>query len=756
MAHITLSGVLLDPTGEFAVGDKVRFTHKSTTGETIMGAISVLNVPPNGAYSIDLEYGLVFVEYMDYRRGQWCNLGVATVNGTNPATSIPELLNALVPVSSAELIEFQAILADCVTAQTAAELAETAAELAETNAAQSAVDAENSAQSIDVDNLIQVFDTVTEYQASTDVYNVGKLIRLKDRGALFEIIAGTGTADGYGIIGNTNTTQSAVYNEDVISVKGYGAVGDGVTDDTLAIQAIFDDPSNLADTAFFFPNGVYLVTEIVIRDKQRIVVHGDGAVLMGAASTPLDCLLRLHNVSRSRFSGLKYYGEKDGDSNAGNYTCAIHITSNSTRADLPWLGASPSNQNWIMDGECVKFKAGIVSGNHLGESPQHREAQDSNYVSRFYFRSVMQPYYGNGLNTGIFFAETDFTPQQFSASSSWWDDNESFIARNDEGRAVFSACIFQKAVQGGWTFYGKDIKIAGGSQWESGAPNYITGDFSVSEAHRGYCVGLLEPMWQVAPGTEGTLTISGSEWRRINTDGTKDDTPVLFGTAEGSNKYKVNIKDSILSEWYFNPTVATSTTRQLFRGGDFRMTNVEIRNSSNFESFIFHGLGKTITNVDTTGNSMSTVADTADKGGWLVSGLQGGNFQKITSDIPSTSTAAFAIETVGFTGTIAGAGGTSGFRVESGFDYTLTAYFKRFTGTGNIFIGISWFDFGGTLLSNNTEWSATAGSMTLYGWDEWQRVYVPAKAPEGASYASIFITTSDSAIRAGFTDFDIS
>ena len=128
MAHITLAGVLLDPTGEFAVGDKVRFTHKSTTGETIMGAISVLTVPPNGAYSIDLEYGLVFVEYMDYRRGQWCNLGVATVNATNPATSIPELLNALVPVSSAELIEFQAILADCVTAQTAAENAATTAE----------------------------------------------------------------------------------------------------------------------------------------------------------------------------------------------------------------------------------------------------------------------------------------------------------------------------------------------------------------------------------------------------------------------------------------------------------------------------------------------------------------------------------------------------------------------------------------------------------------------------------------------------
>ena len=104
MAHITLSGVLLDPTGEFSVGDKVRFTHKSTTGDTIKTATSELTIGPTGAYSVNLEYGLVLVEYNDVKRRQYQNLGVVTVNAENPATTIPELLNALVPVSSAELI----------------------------------------------------------------------------------------------------------------------------------------------------------------------------------------------------------------------------------------------------------------------------------------------------------------------------------------------------------------------------------------------------------------------------------------------------------------------------------------------------------------------------------------------------------------------------------------------------------------------------------------------------------------------------
>ena len=119
MAHITLAGTLRDPNGGVAVGDKIRFTHNSTTGETVKSAVSILTIDPSGAYSIDLEYGLVLVEYKDSRSSSFQNRGVTTVNATNPATSIPELLNAVVPVSSAELIEFQTILADCVAAKVA-------------------------------------------------------------------------------------------------------------------------------------------------------------------------------------------------------------------------------------------------------------------------------------------------------------------------------------------------------------------------------------------------------------------------------------------------------------------------------------------------------------------------------------------------------------------------------------------------------------------------------------------------------------
>ena len=230
MAFITLSGTLLDPNGDLAVGDQIRFTHKSTTGETVQSAVSIITVNPAGTYSLPLQYGLVLVEYKDVRTQQFKNLGVATVNQDNPATSIPELLNALVPVSSAELIEFQGILADCVTAQVAAEAAQAAAEAA--------------AATIDLINDLSqayIFDTVALFKASLIAFPDGKTIHLNDRDADFAKITGTGAANTFNIIASTSVNQSI----DLITISGgnldiraAGGLCDNVADDKPVIDVV--------------------------------------------------------------------------------------------------------------------------------------------------------------------------------------------------------------------------------------------------------------------------------------------------------------------------------------------------------------------------------------------------------------------------------------------------------------------------------------------------------------------------------------
>ena len=123
MAFITLTGNLLDPGGFLAIGDQVRFTHKSSTGSTIKSSVNVITIPNSGNYSITLQYGLVKVDYKDSSTNTFTNLGVVTVNPDNLSTTLPELLNAVVPPSSQEMIEFQTILAECKTAENNAEQA---------------------------------------------------------------------------------------------------------------------------------------------------------------------------------------------------------------------------------------------------------------------------------------------------------------------------------------------------------------------------------------------------------------------------------------------------------------------------------------------------------------------------------------------------------------------------------------------------------------------------------------------------------
>ena len=231
MANITLAGTLRDPNGDLAVGDKVRFTHKSTTGETVKSASSILTIDPTGVYSIDLEYGLILVEYKDARNSQFENLGVATVNGTNPATTIPELLNALVPVSSAELIEFQAILADCVAAKDAAEAAAATLDL--------------------INDLSQayIFDTVALMTASAIAFPAGKVLLTNDYysgtggGAEYTVTVGVSPNLGSPALSGGGHARLIIKNNTVQLLQlgsKEDALGDGVeagtTDDFTVIQ----------------------------------------------------------------------------------------------------------------------------------------------------------------------------------------------------------------------------------------------------------------------------------------------------------------------------------------------------------------------------------------------------------------------------------------------------------------------------------------------------------------------------------------
>jgi lysophospholipase L1-like esterase len=119
MASINLSGILRDSLGEIDVGALIRFTHVTTTGEVLATTEAEYIIPPDGTYSIDVQYGQVRVDYTTRFTENF--VAIVIVNGDSTATNLPDLLNAAVPPTDAQLLQFQGILADAQAAAVTSE-----------------------------------------------------------------------------------------------------------------------------------------------------------------------------------------------------------------------------------------------------------------------------------------------------------------------------------------------------------------------------------------------------------------------------------------------------------------------------------------------------------------------------------------------------------------------------------------------------------------------------------------------------------
>ena len=61
-------------------------------------------------------------------------------------------------------------------------------------------------------------------------------------------------------------------SSNIINVKSFGAVGDGITDDTAAIQAAIDAAP--ASAAIYFPRGSYQAYAVQV--TKHVTIFGDG------------------------------------------------------------------------------------------------------------------------------------------------------------------------------------------------------------------------------------------------------------------------------------------------------------------------------------------------------------------------------------------------------------------------------------------------------------------------------------------------
>lgn len=97
-----------------------------------------------------------------------------------------------------------------------------------------------------------------------------------------------------------------------VTPEMYGAVGDGVTDDTQAIQAAMDSGYNV-----LFFDKTYASSRIVIR-RNNLVIDGSGATLLFGANSGFTVSQTVHNIV---IQNLKFRCEYTVDSDATTNVC---------------------------------------------------------------------------------------------------------------------------------------------------------------------------------------------------------------------------------------------------------------------------------------------------------------------------------------------------------------------------------------------------------------------------------------------------
>lgn len=341
------------------------------------------------------------------------------------------------------------------------------------------------------------------------------------------------------------------YNTGIVNVKDFGAVGDGVHDDTQAIQAAIDHGGLV-----IMPEGIYRVSDGLIVDVNKTTFRGvsSRAIITPLSTFPEDgTMITFCKKVNNDFLGRKYRTQTHGNfSLIGTMEDYPSVTPNITAMKVAgnvgstYEGHTDCQQyenivfGWVQNGlnygahnyKCIfsnlVFNNGIGNYSLFSDANQNDSGEANVCIGcAFWSGRLKLRYPMNFVSCTIHLAkDTENEPygHYFAAQQFNFTDCH-FEILNHDVNAVYKNCFYASAAIVNFTdceFICSDTKLIideafFNAPWSTGAPSQI----NVTGAHAKYMFGKIRPNSATTTLCKGNVTIDKTAWA-FSYDGTSE------------------------------------------------------------------------------------------------------------------------------------------------------------------------------------------------------------------------------------------
>jgi len=521
--------------------------------------------------------------------------------------------------------------------------------------------------------------------------------------------------------------------------RRYGAVGDGVADDTAALTACIS-----CNDSFVGNEGdIYGVTTVTFPGRGPRIVRFNGSRIRGIG-TGAEGSISAAVVIRSNFTNFyDYWVDMKGSGGVATpnpaYICATW-----------WSNATGTQFNTIYGCLHQSCRRAMVYGALPGQ-PATAVIQSENVIHGWRTNGVSNPFFQNSIEGFIHF----IAPTFFRDASTWTKPSLPASARsveNEIGALLVQGgeIIFSNSIAG----FGCDLQNAtiDGAYWEGAAPVQVIGDGvqinggSYQILPRGICA------ITVKAGAAGVLTLNGLLLFREKDVGATDYTHMI--DCSGTGAFEVDLSNTRSSEW---PWRKASGNSSLVKRNDAGTTVVRYRNhrmsitAADPYSYILDtdpaGSLLSDSQVDHMGYTMT---------GWkLIASADGTTLASTTSKGPADYLAGqLTLKANGHAIVLSGDPTNlstiqhSMLRVRPGEGYWISGWIRMATGKQSALIA-SFYALNGEVVSINP-----IADQNSIGHDVWTLSEGPITAPAAAAYMAIGIS-SPGAAEILFTDMRV-